>query len=422
MITLIIGLLLLLFALFGTPLFIIISAIALLAFHAVEIDPSAMIIELNRLTTQSVLLAIPLFTFAGYLLAESKTPERLVHISRLVFKRLPGGLGIAALVTSAAFTALTGASGVTIIALGGLLYPILLREKYPKQFSLGLLTSSGNLGLLFPPSLPIILYGLISQVSIDKLFLAGIFPGLLMVVLLSVYSAVYMKKSEPAIQEKMPTWHAIKNAGWEIPLPFIILGGIYSGMFTAVEAAAVTAFYVFIIEVFIYKDISLTKDLPRIIRESMILVGGILVILSAALGLSNYMIDAEIPTRIFQSISIFLTSKYSFLLALNLFLLLVGAVMDIFSAILVIVPVIIPIATSFGVDPVHLGIIFLANLGIGYSTPPVGMNLFIASFRFDEPVLKLYKASLPFLAILLVALAIITYIPWLSLWLVSLFQ
>ena len=422
MITLIIGLLLLLLALFGTPLFIIISAIALLAFHAVEIDPSAMIIELNRLTTQSVLLAIPLFTFAGYLLAESKTPERLVHISRLVFKKLPGGLGIAALVTSAAFTALTGASGVTIIALGGLLYPILLKEKYPKKFSLGLLTSSGNLGLLFPPSLPIILYGLISQVSIDKLFLAGILPGILMVALLSVYSALYMKKSVPVIVETMPAWQAVKNAGWEIPLPFIILGGIYSGMFTAVEAAAVTAFYVFIIEVFIYKDISLTKDLPRVIRESMILVGGILVILSAALGLSNYMIDAEIPTRIFQSISVFLTSKYSFLLALNLFLLLVGAVMDIFSAILVIVPVIIPIATSFGVDPVHLGIIFLANLGIGYSTPPVGMNLFIASFRFDEPVLKLYKASLPFLAILLVALAIITYIPWLSLWLVSLFQ
>ncbi len=422
MITLIIGLLLLLLALFGTPLFIIISAIALLAFHAVEIDPSAMIIELNRLTTQSVLLVIPLFTFAGYLLAESKTPERLVHISRLVFKKLPGGLGIAALVTSAAFTALTGASGVTIIALGGLLYPILLKEKYPKKFSLGLLTSSGNLGLLFPPSLPIILYGLISQVSIDKLFLAGILPGILMVALLSVYSALYMKKSVPVIVETMPAWQAVKNAGWEIPLPFIILGGIYSGMFTAVEAAAVTAFYVFIIEVFIYKDISLTKDLPRVIRESMILVGGILVILSAALGLSNYMIDAEIPTRIFQSISVFLTSKYSFLLALNLFLLLVGAVMDIFSAILVIVPVIIPIATSFGVDPVHLGIIFLANLGIGYSTPPVGMNLFIASFRFDEPVLKLYKASLPFLAILLVALAIITYIPWLSLWLVSLFQ
>lgn len=422
MITLIIGFALLLLALFGTPLFIIISAIALLAFHAVEIDPSALIIELNRLTTQSVLLAIPLFTFAGYLLAESKTPERLVRISKLLFKKLPGGLGIAALVTSAVFTALTGASGVTIIALGGLLYPILLKENYPKKFSLGLLTSSGNLGLLFPPSLPIILYGLISQVSIDKLFLAGILPGLLMVALLSLYSAFYMKTNVPVIREKIPAWQAIKEAGWELPLPFIILGGIYSGMFTAVEAASVTAFYVFIIEVFIYKDISLTKDLPRVIRESMILVGGILVILSAALGLSNYMIDAEIPTRIFQSISVYLTSKYSFLLALNLFLLLVGAVMDIFSAILVIVPVIIPIASSFGVDPVHLGVIFLANLGIGYSTPPVGMNLFIASFRFDEPVLKLYKASLPFLAILLVALAIITYIPWLSLWLVSLFQ
>ena len=413
---------LLILALLGTPLFVIISAIALLAFHAVEIDPSAVIIELNRLTAQPILLAIPLFTFAGYLLAESNTPNRLVRLSRLFFRRLPGGLGIVALVSSAIFTAFTGASGVTIIALGGLLYPILLQEEYPKNFSLGLLTASGNLGLLFPPSLPIILYGLVSQTSIDKLFLAGILPGILMVVLLSVYNAYYMRGKTSTVQEDLPKWQIIKEAAWEIPLPFIILGGIYSGLFTATEAAAVTAFYVFVIEVFIYKDISLTKDLPRIIKDSMILVGGILVILSSALGLANYMIDAEIPMRILESMQTFLTSKYSFLLVLNIFLLLVGAMMDIFSAILVVAPIVIPVATSFGVDPVHLGIIFLANLGIGYSTPPVGMNLFIASFRFDEPVLKLYKATIPFLVILLLALALITYIPWLSLWLVRVFQ
>jgi len=420
--TLFLGIILLLFALFGAPLFTIISAIALLAFHAAEIDFSAVIIELNRLTAQPILLAIPLFTFAGYLLAESKTPQRLVQLSRIFFRRLPGGLGIVALVSSAIFTAFTGASGVTIIALGGLLYPILLREQYPKQFSLGLLTASGNLGLLFPPSLPIILYGLVSQTSIDQLFLAGILPGILMVFLLSLYSAFYMKKVpivEPEVYSKK---QALKDAAWEIPLPFIILGGIYSGWFTATEAAAVTAFYVFIIEVFIYKDISLTKDLPRVIRDSMILVGGILVILSAALGLANYMIDAEIPNKILVGMQSFITSKYAFLLVLNIFLLLVGAMMDIFSAILVVAPIVIPIATSFGVHPVHLGIIFLANLGIGYSTPPVGMNLFIASFRFEEPVLKLYKATLPFLLILLIALMFITYIPDLSLWLVHLVQ
>lgn len=420
--TLILGLILLLFALFGAPLFTIISAIALLAFHAAEIDFSAVIIELNRLTSQSVLLAIPLFTFAGYLLAESKTPQRLVRLSRIFFRKLPGGLGIVALVSSAIFTAFTGASGVTIIALGGLLYPMLLSEQYPKKFSLGLLTASGNLGLLFAPSLPIILYGLVSQTSIDQLFLAGFLPGVLMVLLLSLYSSFYMKKTPVAEPESYSKKQALKDAAWEIPLPFIILGGIYSGFFTATEAAAVTAFYVFIIEVFIYKDISIKKDLPRVIRDSMILVGGILVILSSALGLANYMIDAEIPNKILIGMQSFITSKYAFLLVLNIFLLMVGAMMDIFSAILVVAPIVIPIATSFGVHPVHLGIIFLANLGIGYSTPPVGMNLFIASFRFEEPVIKLYKATLPFLLILLIALMFITYVPALSLWLVQLVQ
>lgn len=409
-----IGLGLLLLTLFGAPLFTIISAIALLAFHAAEIDASAVIIELNRMAAQPVLLAIPLFTFAGYLMAESNAPLRLVRLSRIFFRKLPGGLGLVSLASCAVFTAFTGASGVTIIALGGLLYPILQKEHYPQNFSLGLLTASGNLGLLFPPSLPIILYGLVAQASIDRLFLAGILPGILMVALLMLYNLFFMRRQPVQKFETYPARKALKEAAWEIPLPFIILGGIYSGLFTATEAAAVTAFYVFVVEVFIYRDISLTGDLPRIIRESMILVGGILVILSSALGLANYLIDAEIPMRLMTFLEGYLTSKYSFLLVLNLFLLVVGAMMDIFSAILVIVPIMIPIATHFGVDPIHLGIIFLANLGIGYSTPPVGMNLFIASFRFEQPVLKLYKAALPFLAILLVALAIITYVPWLS--------
>jgi tripartite ATP-independent transporter DctM subunit len=374
------------------------------------------------LASQPVLLAIPLFTFAGYLLAESKTPQRLVALSRALFGWLPGGLGIVTLVSCAIFTAFTGASGVTIIALGGLLYPVLQKEKYPEKFNLGILTASGNLGLLFPPSLPIILYGLISETSIDKLFVAGIIPGMLMVVLLSVYSVNRMQKVNPQVEpfSGKKAWQAIKNAAWEIPLPFIILIGIYGGFFTATEAAAVTAFYVLIIEVFIYKDISLTKGLPKVMKDSMILVGGILVILSAALGLANYMIYEEIPMQILEWMKNYITSKIAFLLVLNLFLLIVGALMDIFSAILVVVPLITPIALSFGVDPVHLGIIFLANLGIGYSTPPVGMNLFIASFRFEKPILKLYVATIPFLIILLIALALITYIPELSLWLVDL--
>lgn len=422
----IIGLLLLLFALFGTPLFVIISAIALVAFHFADIELSVVIIALNRLTSQSILLAIPLFTFAGYLLAESKTPQRLVNLFQALFGRMPGGLAVVTLVSCAIFTAFTGASGVTIIALGGLLYPVLLKENYPEKFSLGILTVSGNLGLLFPPSLPIILYGLVSGVSIDQLFLAGILPGVLMVIALSVYSSFYLKNRTVEKIHGKTDWRnvlkATREAAWEIPLPVIILGGIYGGFFTPIEAAAVTAFYVLIVEVFIYKDISLKKDLPKVIRESMILVGGILVILGAALGLANYMITESIPDQIFTFMNVFISSKVGFLLALNLFLLMVGAMMDIFSAIMVVAPIIIPLAAHFGVDPVHLGVIFLANLGIGYSTPPVGMNLFIASLRFDKSILRLYAASLPFLAILLLTLLLITYWPNLSLWLVHLFQ
>ncbi len=423
MVTILIGLILLALALFGTPLFVIISAIALIAFYFAGISSAAVIVELYRLANMPILLAIPLFTFAGYLLAESNTPKRLVNLSRAFFGWMPGGLSIVTLISCAIFTAFTGASGVTIIALGGLLYPVLLQEKYPEKFSLGMLTASGNLGLLFPPSLPIILYGVISEVSIDKLFIAGIIPGILMVVLMSAYSVYHVRHI------KVPTskftlqnaWKATREAAWEIPLPFIILIGIYGGYITITEAASVTAFYVFVVEVFIYRDIKIRKDLVRVIRESMVLVGGILVILGAALGLANYMVDAEIPMKILGFMKTFITSKALFLVTLNIFLLIVGFMMDIFSATLVVVPLIIPIATNFGVDPVHLGIIFLANLGIGYSTPPVGMNLFIASFRFNKPIVQLYRAALPFIVVLLISLILITYIPDLSLWLVRIF-
>ncbi len=407
----------------GAPLYAVIGAIAMAAFIGAGIEPVAVIIELYRMTSQPTLLAIPLFTFAGYLLAESGAPQRLVQVSHALFGWMPGGLAIVALLTCSFFTAFTGASGVTIVALGGLLFPVLLRDGYPERFSLGLLTSSGSRGLLFPPSLPIILFALVASISVDHLFAAGVLPGLLGIFALSLYSVRIARRS------KIPTypfqWRealiSIRAAGWELPLPLVILVGIYGGLFTATEAAAITAAYLVLVEVFIQRDIHPIRDLPRIARESMVLVGGILIILGTALGLTNYLIDAEVPKAIFSAIRSFISSKWAFLIALNLFLLVVGALMDIFSAIIVVVPLILPIAREFGVNPVHLGIIFLTNLEIGYSTPPVGLNLFISSFRFRRPILSLYRAALPFLALMLLVLLVVTYWEGLSLFLVRLF-
>lgn len=411
-------------ALFGAPLFVVISAGALLSFKIADIDLSAVIIEMYRVTSAPSLMAIPLYTFAGFLLAESESPSRIVKLAKALFGWIPGGLGIAALVAAAFFTAFTGASGVTIIALGGLLFPILIKERYPEKFSLGLLTTSGSLGLLFPPSLPIILYGLVSQVNVDQLFLAGLLPCLMLISILSFYS---IRKGSVF---KIPTTKlsireikdSVRFAAWELPMPFIILGGIYGGFFTATEAAAITAFYVFAIEVFVYRDLSITNDIPRIILSSMTLVGGILIILGTAMGFTSYLIDEQVPLKLLALLKTYITSKIVFLILLNIFLLIVGCMMDIFSATIVVVPLIIPIARDFGVDPIHLGIIFLANLEIGYSTPPVGINLFIASSRFKKPILEVYGASVPFLGLLIVGLIIITYFPQLSLYLVDVFM
>jgi tripartite ATP-independent transporter DctM subunit len=333
---------------------------------------------------------------------------------------MPGGLAIVALVTCAMFTAFTGASGVTIVALGGLLYPILVSEQYGERFSLGLVTTSGSLGLLFPPSLPIILYAVVSKISVDRLFVAGIVPGILLLVALSFYCIRHgIRMNVPRTPFSFAgARKAIREAGWELPLPIVIIGGIYSGAFTATEAAAVTAFYVLIVEVFIYKDVKLFTDVPRVMKESMLLVGAILMIIGTAMGLTNYLVDDEVPMRLFEMTKTLISSPVVFLIILNLFLIVVGMMMDIFSAIIVVVPLIIPIAMAYGVDPVHLGIIFLANLEIGYLTPPVGLNLFISSLRFHKPVFTVVRSIIPFTIVLLIALVIITYVPSISLFLV----
>lgn len=406
-------------AVFGAPLFTLIAATAMLGYQKEGIDLMAIAIEVLGIASMPMLSAIPLFTFAGYLLSESNAPRRLVRLTDALLGWMPGGLAMVALAACALFTAFTGASGITIIALGAILYPALKQDGYPDNFNLGLVTTSGSLGLLFAPSLPLILYGVVAEISIDNLFRAGILPGLLMLVLLSGYSLWVGRKTAKTLEPF--SWKelgaALNAVKWELPLPIVVLGGIYSGFFAVSEAAAVTALYVFLTEVVILREISFA-DLPRVMRESMLLVGGILIILGMSLASTNYMIDARVPQQLLAYITEFVSTQANFLFLLFIFLLILGAILDIFSAIVLVVPLILPIAMQYGVNEFHLGMVFLAAMQLGYLTPPVGLNLFIASYRFDRPIMNVYAATFPFLVILTVSVLIIMYWPDLSLYLV----
>ena len=411
-----VSLLLVILAILGAPLFAIIATSAMVGFYNNETEMMTIALELMSIAQMPVLTAIPLFTFAGYLLSESKAPQRLVRLTSAMFGWMPGGLALVCLAACAIFTAFTGASGVTIIALGAILDPALKQDGYGDRFNLGLVTWSGSLGLLFAPSLPIILYGVVAKVSIDDLFSAGILPGLLMLIMLGGYSIWVNRENRKPLSAF--SWRevaeALREAIWELPLPFVVLGGIYSGFFAVSEAAAITALYVFIAEVLIYREIAI-RDLPRVIRDAMVLVGAILMILGVSLASTYYMIDAEVPQKLLAFVAELVSSPTSFLILLLLFLLVLGAILDIFSAIVLVVPLILPIADGFGVDMVHLGIVFLAAMQLGYLTPPVGLNLFIASYRFEKPIMHVYSATFPFLVILMLSVILITFWPTLSL-------
>ncbi len=408
-------------ALAGMPLFVVMLGATMLGFVAMEIPLESIAISVSGIANTPLLITLPLFTYAGYVLSESRTSERLVNLVQSLFGFLPSGLAVVGFVACAVFTALTGASGVTIVALGALLLPALMKGGFSERFSLGLVTSSGSLGLLIVPSVPLILYGVVAQqmevnIAIVDLFKAGVLPILVMLGMLTAWTLWKHRGGE--VPRTPFHWADVRAALWaaryELPLPLVVLGGVFSGFFAVSDAAAVTAAYVTIVEVMLYRDIR-WRELPKIMVDSMVMVGGILLILGVALAFTNFLVDAEVPQALFEFMQTHVSSPLGFLLLLNILLLLLGAVLDIFAAIVIMVPLLLPVAMGYGIHPVHLGIIFLANMQIGYFTPPVGMNLFIASYRFKKPLLELYAASLPFMLVLLAALALITYIPWLSL-------
>ena len=409
---------------YGTPIFIGLGGLAVLFFWHDYIPISAISAETYRIVVSPTLPTIPLFTLAGYILAESKSSERIFYLFRAAFGWIPGGTPIVIVFLCGFFTALTGGSGVAILALGGLLFPLLKKEGYSELFSLGLITLAGSLGLLFPPSLPLIIYGVTARVSIKDLFIGGLIPGIIIALVIAAYSIFqgytqHVERQSFSIQKIIKE---LKNSFWEVIIPFLILFGVFGGYTTLVETSATLVVYILFVEVYIYKDLKL-NDLPRIVLDCATLIGGVLIILGVAMGFTSYLVDAQIPMLLMDWVEQNISSKYVFLLLLNILLLVVGCLMDIFSAIIIIVPLITPLLTLFpDIHPVHLAVIFIANLELGYLTPPVGMNLFLSAYRFEKDMPTVYKATLPFFLLSVLIVLAITYIPIISLGLLKLLE
>jgi len=407
---------LLIAAILGSPVFTTLGGLALLLFWNDGLPMASIALDHYRLVVNPSLPMIPLFTLAGYFLAEGGAPRRLVRVFDALFGGLRGGAALITVLACAFFTSFSGASGVTIIALGGMLMPILLSAGYSQKNALGLLAGAGSLGGLLPPGLPLVLYAIVAKISIEEMFLAGILPGLLMIALIAAWGLTRAPRASSA--PRPFEWHearaALLAAKWELAVPLVAFAGLFGGFATPVEAAALTAVYAFVVEVFVHRDLRLRHDIPRVMAECGLLVGGVLLILGVALGFTNYLVDARIPDRAVDWVTGALHSRWTFLLALNLVLLVAGCVLDIFSATVVLVPLIVPLGLAFGIDPLHLGIIFLANMELGYLTPPVGMNLFFTAYRFGKPLPEVFRAALAPVAVLALGVALITLVPWLS--------
>jgi tripartite ATP-independent transporter DctM subunit len=404
----------------GAPIFALMGGAALILFWGEGTPIASLSLTHYSMVTNPTLPTVPLFTLAGYFLAEGGASKRLIGVFQTLLGQLRGGPAIVTVIACAFFTSFTGASGVTILALGGLLMPVLLGAGYSERSALGLVTGSGGLGLLFPPSLPLILYAVVANanagnggVTIERMFLGGLGPGLLLVTMASL-TGIWLgprRKAENKKFDGKEAWSAIWAAKWELLLPVVALAALFGGLATPVEAAAVTALYAFVVETFVYRDFKHASDIPRVMAEAGLLVGGVLLILGVALGFTNYLVDAQVPGHAVDWVTRVVTSKYAFLLALNLCLLAVGCVMDIYSAIIVVAPLLVPLALAYGIDPVHLGIIFLANMELGLLTPTVGLNIFLSSYRFGKPVLQVSRAVIPLQCVLIVGVLLITYLP-----------
>jgi tripartite ATP-independent transporter DctM subunit len=399
----------------GAPIFVGLGGVAALLLWHDLFPVSAIPTEAYNLAVKPILPTIPLFTLAGFILAEGGTPRRLVELFRALVGFLPGGVAVVAIVVCTFFTSFTGGSGVTILAMGGLLFPMLIAEAYSSRFSTGLLTSAGSLGLLFPPSLAVILYGLVAEVELQRLFLAGLVPAVVEISLVAGLAVTASRRSIARVPfDVRKSLAALWRAKWEVGIPLVVLGSILGGFATLVEAAAITVLYAFVLEFVVHRELRLRKDLLRVGGDAATVIGGVLIILGVALGLTNYLVFAEIPQLGVEWVQSLVSSPLLFLLLLNLFLLVVGCLMDIYSAIVVVVPLLAPLGAFYGIDPFHLGVIFLTNMELGYLTPPVGMNLFLASYRFRQSLPDVYRASIPFLLIRFLGVALVTYVPWLT--------
>ncbi|MBK9091140.1 MAG: TRAP transporter large permease subunit [Holophagales bacterium] len=417
--------LILLAALLGAPVFVAMGGLALLLFWKDAVPVAAVSAEVYRLISSPTLPAIPLLTAAGYILAEGGASTRLVRFFRALFGWMPGGLAVMVAAVCALFTTFTGGSGVTIIALGGLVYPILRDDGYPEGFSLGLVTASGSLGLLFAPSLPVILYSVVASVPADSLFIAGLVPGLLLVVLTAAWGIRQGLRLDAAGRQR-PRFQlrelaaSFWQAKWELALPVLVIVLFASGFSSMVEASAAACAYAAVVECFITRDIHPFRQLPGVLVKAGALMGAVLILLSVAMGLTSWLVDAQVPTALLDWVKLHVSSPLVFLLVLNVILLVLGSVLEIYSAIVILAPLVAPMGAAFGIDPIHLGVIFLANLELGFLFPPVGLNLFLSSSRFGVPLPKLYRHVVPFLLILGAGVLLITYVPAMSTGILSL--